>query len=84
MNSADQLKSQEIARSVVYGCLAEAFRLPGPDRPRVLENLESSLGRLDSGARQEAAWLKRNVVDGALLITSVPNWSSCTFSSAMG
>lgn len=67
MNSTEQLKSQEIARAVVYGCLAEAFRLPATDRPKVLVNLESSLARLDSGARQEAAHLKRSDFDGALL-----------------
>jgi len=60
MNTSEELKSQEVARSIVYRRLADAFRLPGRELPVVLVELESALGRLDSDAFDDAARLKQS------------------------
>ena len=63
MKTAEKLKSQEAARSIVYRRLADAFRLPGSDLPTVLDELESALTRLDSDSCDDAARLKRSYTD---------------------
>ena len=63
MKTAEKLKSQELARSIVYHRLADAFRLPGSDLPAVLDELESALACLDSDACDDAAQLKRSYTD---------------------
>ena len=63
METAEKLKSQEVARSIVYRRLADAFRLPGTDLPTVLDALESALGRLGSDACKDAMLLKRSYDD---------------------
>ena len=63
METAEKLKSQELARSIVYRRLADAFRLPGTDLSTVLDELETSLVRLDSDAYEDATHLKRSYYD---------------------
>ena len=66
MKTAEKLKSQEAARSIVYRRLADAFRLSGSDLPAVLDELESALARLDSDSCDDAARLKRSCTDDSI------------------
>ena len=63
MQTREKLISQERARSAAYMHLADAFRQPGPDLPKALEELESALGCLGSDAFETAASLKRSYFD---------------------
>ena len=66
MKTAEKLKSQEFARSMVYRRLADAFRLPGSELPALLDELESALGRLDSDSCGNAARLKQSYINDSV------------------
>ncbi|MGA6925189.1 MAG: molecular chaperone TorD family protein [Desulfosarcina sp.] len=63
MQTKKKLINQERARSAAYTRLADAFRQPGPDLPKALDELEAALGRIGSDAVETAAGFKRYYFD---------------------
>ncbi len=63
MQTKEVLIQQERARSAAYARLADAFRQPGPDLPKALDELEAALGRMGSDAFETAANLKAHCFD---------------------
>ena len=63
MQTREKLIHQERARSIVYTRLADAFRQPGADLRKALDELEAALGRIGSDASQNATRLKRSYSD---------------------
>ncbi|MFO7643809.1 MAG: molecular chaperone TorD family protein [Desulfosarcina sp.] len=63
MQTRQKLIHQERARSTAYTRLADAFRQPGPDLPKALDELEAALGRIESDTFETAAGLKRCYAD---------------------
>jgi TorA maturation chaperone TorD len=57
MNTAETLRTQESARSLIYRRLADAYRWPVTDLPMLLREMESALVLLGSEARSVAAFL---------------------------
>lgn len=60
MQTREKLINQERDRSTVYVRLADAFRQPGPDLPKALDDLSAVLARLESDAFDDAAALRHS------------------------
>jgi putative dimethyl sulfoxide reductase chaperone len=60
MQTAEKLKTQQAARSLVYRRLADAFRRPEPGLSAILEELETAFAHLGSDARKDSADLKES------------------------
>ena len=65
--TSDDLLSMETARATAYRHLADAYRLPSEELPRMVAALEDALSQLGSEARSEATRLSLVNLDPAAL-----------------